>query len=170
MTPRTAIARIAKTIGRELEADTGPSEGGWAAGSMLAEAGATADIAACLLAEARRKRPDDRLLNGCAFLLERALDALRLRRNGGDVGAGRAIDEVRDGIGQALAEHGADPGVLMVVARAFAQAELDPGEALQEAVVSAMEAQASATPAGQGPEGIGGQFDAIAARSEEHTS
>src|SRR5215204_863732 len=98
MTTRTAIARIAKTIGRELEADTGPSESGWASGSMLAEAGATKDIAACLLAEARRKRPDDRLVNGCAFLLERALDALRLRRNGGDVGAGRAIGEVRNAI------------------------------------------------------------------------
>src|SRR3712207_7683693 len=43
--------------------------------------------------EARRKRPNDHLVNGCAFLLERALDALRLRRNGGDVGAGRAIEE-----------------------------------------------------------------------------
>jgi len=151
MTPRTAIARIAKTIGRELEADSGPSESGWAAGSMLAEAGATTEVAACLLAEARRKRPDDRVINGCAYLLERALDALRLRRNGGDVGAGRAIEEAREGLGQALAEGGAAPGVLMMVARAFAQAELEPGEALQEAVVGAMESQASAMPAGQRP-------------------
>src|SRR5215207_4462726 len=163
MTPRTAIAQIAKTIGRELEADSGPGESGWAAGSMLAEAGATKGIAACLLAEARRKRPNGRVINGCAFLLERALDALRLRANGGDVGAGRAIDEVRKGVGQALAEHGAAPGVLMMVARAFAQSELEPGEALQEAVVSAMEAKAAAMPAGQGPEDIGGHFDAIAA-------
>ena len=167
MTPRTAIARIAKTIGRELEANSGPSEGGWAAGSMLAEAGATAEIAACLLAEARRKRPDDRLVNGCAFLLERALDTLRLRRNGGDVGAGRAIEEVREGIGQALAEGGAAPEVLMMVARAFVQAELEPGEALQEAVVGAMEAQAAAMPAGQGPEDLGGHFDAIAASLDD---
>jgi len=163
MTPRTAIARIAKTIGRELEADTRPSESGWTAGSMLADAGATADIAACLLAEARRKRPDNRLINGGAFLLERALDTLRLRRNGGDVGAGRAIDEVREGIAQALAEGGAAPGVLMMVARAFAQAELDPGEVLQEAMVGAMEAQASAMPVGHGPDDSGDQFDAIAA-------
>src|SRR3712207_6441052 len=109
--------------------------------------------------EARRKRPNDHLVNGCAFLLERALDALRLRRNGGDVGAGRAIEEVREGIGQALAEGGAAPEMLMMVARAFAQAELEPGEALQEAVVSAMEAQAAAMPAGQGPEDFGDQID-----------
>jgi hypothetical protein len=134
---------------------------------MLADAGATADIAACLLAEALRKRPNDRLINGCAFLLERALDALRLRANGGDVGAGRAIEEVRQGIGQALAENGAAPEVLMTVARAFAQAELEPGEALQGAVVSAMEAQASVMPLGQGPKDFGGEIDAIAALLED---
>src|SRR5215218_8425241 len=115
MTPRTAIARMAKTIGQELQSGAGPSEGAWAAGSMLAEAGATQEIAACLLAEARRKRPNDRLINGCAFMLERALDTLRLRRNGGDVGAGRAIEEVRKGIGHALAEDGAAPEVLMMM-------------------------------------------------------
>ena len=35
------------------------------------------------------------------------------------------------------------PQVLMIVARAFAQAELEPGEALQAAVVGAMEARAA---------------------------
>src|SRR3712207_4966844 len=133
MTPRTAIAQVAKRIGQELQSGAGPSESAWATGSMLAEAGATKDIAACLLAEARRRRPNDRLIDGCAFMLERALDTLRLRKNGGDVGAGRAIEEVRSGIEQALAEHGAAPEVLMTMARAFAQAELEPGEALQVA-------------------------------------
>jgi hypothetical protein len=163
MTPRTAIARIAKTIGRELQDAAGPSESAWAARSMLAEAGATEEIAACLLAEARRKRPSDRLVDGCAFLLGRALDTLRLRRSGGDVGAGRAIEEVRGAIERALAKGGAAPEVLMMVARAFAQAELDPGEALQEAVVGAVEAQAAAMPAGRETGDIGGQFDDIAA-------
>jgi hypothetical protein len=163
MTPRNAIAQMAKTIGRELQNGARPSESAWAAGPMLADAGATKEIAACLCAEARRKRPSDRLLNGCAFLLERALDTLRLRANGGDVGAGRAIDEVRKGIEQALVKDGATPEVLVMIARAFAQAELDPGKALQEAVVSAMEAQSAAMPPGPEPEGIGDPFDAIAA-------
>src|SRR3954470_6367925 len=163
MTPRTAIARMAKTIGQELQTGAGPSEGAWTAGSMLADAGATREIAACLLAEARRKRPNDRLINGCAFMLERALDTLRLRKNGGDVGAGPAIEEVRRAIEQALAEEGAAPEVLMMIARAFAQAELDPGEALQEAMVNAMEARSAVIPAGQDAEDFGGQFDDIAA-------
>ena len=69
MTPRTAIAQIAKTIGRELQTGARPSESAWAAGPMLADAGATKEIAACLFAEARRKRPSDRLINGCASCL-----------------------------------------------------------------------------------------------------
>src|SRR3712207_5676941 len=162
MTPRTAIAQVAKRIGQELQSGAAPSESAWAAGAMLAEAGATKDIPACLLAEARRRRPSDRLIDGCAFMLERALDTLRLRRNGGDVGAGRAIEEVRSGIEQALAEHGAAPEALMMIARAFAEAELDPGEALQEAVVSAMEVRSAAMPAGQETEDIADQFDDIA--------
>src|SRR3712207_2621400 len=163
MTSRTAIAQIARRIGQELQSGAAPSESAWAAGAMLAEAGATKDIPACLLAEARRRRPSGRLIDGCAFLLERALDTLRLRRNGGDVGAGRAIEEVRRGIEQALAERGAAPEVLLMTARAFAQAELDPGGALQEAVGSAMEVRAAAMPAGQEAEDIGDQFDDIAA-------
>jgi hypothetical protein len=130
---------------------------------MLAEAGATSDIAAHLLAEARRKRPSHRVIEGCAFLLERALDSLRLRRNGGDVGAGREIDEVRGAIEQAVAEGGTAPDVLMTIARAFAQAELEPGEALQDAVVDALEAQASAVPAELTPGDLGEQLNDVAA-------
>ena len=152
-----------KTIGRELQTGARPSESAWAAGPMLADAGATKEIAACLFAEARRKRPSDRLIHGCAFMLERALDALRLRANGGDVGAGRAIEEVRKGIEQTLVKDGAAPEVLIMIARAFALAELDPGEALQEAVEAAMEAQSAAMPPGQEPADIGDQFDDLAA-------
>ena len=163
MTQRTAIAQIAKTIGRELQDSARPSESAWAAGAMLADAGATKEIVTCLFIEAHRKRPSDRLINGCAFMLERALDTLRLRANGGDVGAGRAIEEVRQGIEQALVKDGATIEVLIMIARAFAQAELDPGEALQEAVVSAMDAQSAALPPGQEPADIGDQFDDLAA-------
>jgi hypothetical protein len=60
--PRTAIARIAKMIGRELDTGVGPSEEALAVGPMLADAGATTEIVGSLLAEAHRKRPDARLI------------------------------------------------------------------------------------------------------------
>ena len=63
MMPRTAITHIAKSIGRELDTGVGPSEEALAAGPILAEAGATTEIVGSLLAEAHRKRPDDRMLS-----------------------------------------------------------------------------------------------------------
>ena len=62
MMPRTAIADLAKMIGRELDTGTGPSEEALAAGPILADAGATTEIVASLLAEAHRKRPNDRMI------------------------------------------------------------------------------------------------------------
>jgi hypothetical protein len=71
MMPRTAIAQVAKMIGSELDFGAGPSEEAVAAGPLLAEAGATAEIVGWLLAEAHRKRPDDRMIAAYAVLLER---------------------------------------------------------------------------------------------------
>ena len=80
---RTAIAQIAKLIGRDLESGTGPSEEALGTGPILAEAGATTEIVDRLFAEARRKRPNDRMIQAYAFMLEggaRRIAAARERR------------------------------------------------------------------------------------------
>ena len=82
MTPRTAIAQLAKIIGRELEVDPRPSESAMETGLMLATAGATPDVLAGLLVEARRKRPNDRMMNAYAFMLGEALATLRMAIRG----------------------------------------------------------------------------------------
>src|SRR5499427_5672768 len=163
MTPRTAITQIAKMIGRELESGAGPNEGALAAGPMLAEAGATTELVDRLLAEARRKRPNDRMIDAYAFMLEAALGTLRVQANGGNVEADQAIAEVRRGLDYALAKDGIALEVLMLVARAFARAELDPGRALQEAMMSAMEAQSASMPAAPRPQDIADHFAELAA-------
>jgi hypothetical protein len=56
MTPRGAILQLAKTVGQDM-ARGAPSQGALAAGPMLAQAGATPDLVALLVAEARKKRP-----------------------------------------------------------------------------------------------------------------
>ena len=120
MTPRTAIAQLAKMIGQELESGAGPSEGALAAGPILAEAGATTEIVGRLFAEARRKRPNDRMIQAYAFMLEATLGTLRAQANGGDVGAEHAIAQVRKGLDYALPKGGVAAEVLMLVARARA--------------------------------------------------
>ncbi len=72
MIPQTAIVQIAKKIGRELNPG-GPSEDALAAGPILAEAGGTPEIVGQLLAEAQRHRPNDRMIQAHAFMLEGAL-------------------------------------------------------------------------------------------------
>jgi hypothetical protein len=163
MMPRTAIARIAKIIGRELESGVGPREEALAAGPILAEAGATTEIARGLLTEAHRKRPDNRMIEAYTFILEGALATLRLRASGGDVGADDAIAEVRSRLDDALQKGGVAPEVLMLVARAFARAELDPGRSLQEAVMSAMETESPSMAAVLTPDDISDHFTELAA-------
>src|ERR1700730_13812641 len=152
--PRTAIAQIAKLIGRELESGAGPSEQALATGPMLAEAGATTEIVERLFAEAQRKRPNDLMMQAYAFILEGALETLRLHANGGDVSAEHEIGEVHNRVDHALGQGDFAPEVLMLVARAFARAELDPGRSLQEAMVSAMEARSHLGPTASSAEEI----------------
>ena len=133
--PRTAIAQIAKLIGQELESGVGPSEQALATGPMLAEAGATTEIVERLFAEAQRKRPNDLMMQAYAFILEGALETLRLHANGGDVSAEHEIGEVHNRVDHALGQGDFAPEVLMLLARAFARAELDPGRSLQPFVI-----------------------------------
>ena len=146
MIPQTAIVQIAKRIGRELSSGAEPSEDALAAGPILAEAGATPEIIGQLLAEAQRSRPNDRMIHAYAFMLEGALGTLRVQASGGDVAADHAIAEVHKEVADNLQKGCIAPDVLMLVARAFARAELDPGQPLQEAMMSAMEAQSPSLP------------------------
>jgi hypothetical protein len=163
---RTAIAQLAKLIGRELESGTGPSEEALATGPILAEAGATAEIVDRLFAEAGRKRPNDRMIRAYAFMLEGALGELRLQANGGDVSAEHELAAVHNRVDHALGKGGFAPEVLMLLARAFARAELDPGWSLQEAMVSAMDAQSSSGPTVLNAEEISDHFAELAAALE----
>ena len=163
MMPRTAITHIAKSIGRELDTGVRPSEEALAAGPILAEAGATTEVVGSLLAEALRKRPNDHMISGYTFILEGALGTLRLQSSGGDIEADRAIAEVRDRLDDAVRKGGIAPEVLMLMARAFARAELDPGRTLQQAMMTAMEAQSPSVASALTPAEISDHFAELAA-------
>ena len=163
MMPRTTIAKIAKMIDRELDSGVELSEEALAAGPILAEGGATAEIVRRLLAEGHRSHPDDGMIAAYAFLLEGALATLRLQASGGDVGAEHEIADVRNRLGDALQKGGVTPEVLMLLARAFARAELDPGRILQQAMMTAMEAQSRPVAAAMTAADISDHFAELAA-------
>lgn len=138
MTPRGAILQIAKMVGQDIARGT-PSQGALAAGPMLAQSGTTPDLIACLVAEAGKKRPGDRIVEACCFLLESALNDLRVSGNGGSSVARVMLGDARKAVETAVAAKRLTPDVLMRIARAVAQAGLEPGPALKDATLAAME-------------------------------
>jgi hypothetical protein len=77
--------------------------------------------------------------------------------------ADHAIAAVHKEVADNLRKGSIAPDLLMLVARAFARAELDPGRPLQEAMMSAMEAQAPSMPAALSPEDFSDHFAELAA-------
>jgi hypothetical protein len=102
------------------------------------------------------------MIEAYAFMLEGALGTLRLQANGGDVAAEHAIDELRDKVDQVLGRGDVAPEVLMLLARAFARAELDPGRSVQEAMLNAMEAHSRSRPISLSPEALSDHFTELA--------
>ena len=162
MTPRGAILQIAKMVGQDM-ARGAPSRGALDAGPMLAQAGATPDIVACLVSEASKKRPADRIVEACCFLLEAALNDLRIAGNGGDTKARAGLAEACRAVETAVTANSLAPRVLMLIARAFAQAGLDPGRALKEATILGIE---SGLPHDRTPPGPGDLAGSLAPLAE----
>ncbi len=161
MTPRSAILQIAKMVSQDM-ARGAPSRGALDAGPMLAQAGATPDLVACLVSEATKKRPSDRIVEACCFLLESALTDLRIASNGGDAKARAGLAEACRAVETAVTATSLAPQVLMLIARAFAQAGLDPGPALKEAMIAEMDARFSHDPTPPGRGDLAKQFAPLA--------
>src|SRR5215469_10507523 len=112
---------------------------------------------------ANKGSPEPATPAGYTFILEGALGTLRLQSSGGDIEGDRAIAEVRRRLDDAVQKGGIAPEVLMLMARAFARAELDPGRTLQQAMITAMEAQSPSMPAAPTPAEISDHFRELAA-------
>jgi hypothetical protein len=129
---------------------------------MLAQTGATSDLVACLISEASKKRPADRIVEACCFLLEAALNDLRIAGNGGDTTARAGLAEACRAVEKAVTANSLAPHVLMLIARAFAQAGLDPGPALKEAMILGMEAGLPHDRTPPGPGDLAGRLAPLA--------
>lgn len=139
MTPQGAILEFAKMIANDLTRGK-VSRTVQEAAAMMAKAGALPDVVACLISEAIRKRPDDRIIEACCFLLQMGLSDLRIAGNGGNTEARGRLAEAVQAVANAVLTRNLAPQVLMVIARALAQAGLEPPKALQEAMIAGMEA------------------------------
>jgi hypothetical protein len=133
---------------------------------MLAQAGATPDLVALLVAEATKKRPTARTVEACCFLLEGALTDLRIASSGGDSAARARLAQACQAVETAVATSQLPPDVLMLIARAFVQAGLEPGPALKAAALASLEATEKEFSLGPVPPKPGGFADHLAPVAE----
>lgn len=148
-------------VGQEL-AQGAPGAAAYGAGPMLAQTGATPGLVACLVSEATRKRPSDQIVEACCLLLQSALDDLRIASNGGDRAGRAGLAEACQAVEAAVTANSLAPHVLVRIARAFAQAGLDPGPALKAGVMAGMEAHLAHEPAAAGRDGMAAEFASLA--------
>jgi hypothetical protein len=165
MTPRGTILHLAKMVGQDMARGT-PSQGALAAGPMLAQTGATPDLVALLVAEATKKRPTARTVEACCFLLAEALTDLRIASSGGDSAARARLAQACQAVETAVATSQLPPAVLMLIARAFVQAGLEPGPALKAAALASLEATEADFSLGPVPSKPGGFADNLAPVAE----
>lgn len=140
MPQRSAILQLAKMVAQDM-ARGQPSRGAFDSGPALAQAGAVADLIAGLVREAMKPRLAERLLGAFCFLLEGALSHLRIAANGGDSSARRSLAEACRAVDMAVTVNSFPSAVLMMIARSFVQAGLEPGPGLKNAMMAGMEAR-----------------------------
>ncbi|MFO0185051.1 MAG: hypothetical protein ACK55J_00225 [Alphaproteobacteria bacterium] len=139
MTFEGTILDFAKLIARDMERGKSSRHAMEVAG-MLAGSGVLPDVVACLISEARKKRRADRIIDACCFLLQAGLSELSIAGNGGNTEARARLAEVTQAVESAVSAPNLAPQVFVIIARAFAQAGLQPPQALQDAMIAGLEA------------------------------
>ena len=139
MTFESTILDFAKLIARDLERGKSSRDAMEVAG-MLAGSGVLPDVVACLISEASKKRRAGGIIDACCYLLQAGLSELRIAGNGGNTEARARLAEVTQAVERAVSAPNLAPQVSIIIARAFAQAGLQPPQALQDAMIAGLEA------------------------------
>ena len=150
MPDRTTLTRLGKLVVADVTAGR-PGPNSQAVSHFLeAQPEAVLELIDMLVAEAGRKRRNEKLVTAYAFMIGQALEVTRYGVEGGYADAAKLVDAVR----QRLLAFGKDgqfePALLLMVLRAFASAKLDPGPELRELMERLAEGVAASMPAPDG--------------------
>jgi hypothetical protein len=148
---RNDLTKLAKLVAKDVAAGQ-PGDYSLAASRLLeASPEAALDLVELLLAEGRRKRPNQKLISACVFLFGQALEYLRY---GVEAGHGEARSHVEAVCARLLAagrQGEAAPEMLLLLLTEFATAKLDPGEELRALMIELLERNADQAPAAIDP-------------------
>ena len=134
MTPRAAIQQLGRLVRDDIrsgELSSGANQVGEALAAQPDLLMMLVDVAA---AETRKKRPDEHIFQAYAFMLGQALEQLRRRSESGQSFAGLVIDDVKTRVAARVGEGKLSSASAMILAAAIAQAGLDVGAAIREAL------------------------------------
>ncbi|WP_146002654.1 hypothetical protein [Telmatospirillum siberiense] len=147
MIPRTALTQLAKLLADDL------SEGHVGGelrniGEALASApGSILDLLDLMAKEARKKRPNQALLDAFAFMLGQSLEVLRYGVESNATEAVEAVSAARAHVRSLALEGKLDTDILLLMLRQFTGAKLELGDDLQEVMAGLLDQeQVSALP------------------------
>ena len=154
---RTALARMGKLVMADVATGRPGLNSEAVSRALEARPEAALDLLDMLLAEAGRKRRNEKLVTAYGYMLGQALEYARYAIEGGFEHAVALVDAVRERLLAAGKQGRAEPALLLMVLQEFARAKLDPGSELRALMEQRMAAMAlEAAGPDPGAEGIAG--------------
>jgi hypothetical protein len=139
---RNDLTKLAKLVAKDVAAGQ-PGDNSLAASRLLeASPEAALGLIELLLAEGRRKRPNQKLISACVFLFGQALEYLRYGVEAGHGEARSLVDAVSAKLLTAGRAGEMEPALLLLLLSEFATAKLEPGEELRTLMIELLEQNA----------------------------
>ncbi|MBV8915249.1 MAG: hypothetical protein JOZ05_19700 [Acetobacteraceae bacterium] len=142
MPEHIALARMGKLVAAEVSMGQLGAKSRAVSQALEARPEAALDVLEMLLAEASKKRRNEKLLTAYTYMLGQALECARLAAEGGFAFAAEVTDSVRHRLLAAGNDGQIEPALLLMLLREFASAQLDPGPELRALVERSAEAMA----------------------------
>ena len=148
MTDRATLARLGKLVAEDVAAGL-PGPNSQAAAQFLeGQSDAVLDLVDLVVAEARRKRPSQKLVSAYVYLIGRALEFVRYGAENGHARATQVAENVRRSLLHLAASRQIEPSLLLMILGAFSDAKLDPGDELRRLMADLAEETAGRTAIG----------------------
>lgn len=142
MPEHIALARMGKLVAADVSVGQLGANSRAVSEALEARPEAALDVLEMLLAEACKKRRNEKLLTAYTYMLGQALRCARLAAEGGFAFAAEVTDSVRHRLLAAGKDGRIEPALLLMLLREFASAQLDPGPELRALVERSAKAMA----------------------------
>jgi hypothetical protein len=128
MTRQSATLQLGKIIAKDMARGSFSPSMQDLGEALVSHPDSAVEIVELLFAESRKKRQNQALVSAFSFMLSRALESARWRKENQSLGANDLIDRVRNSVLKAAQQEGGSSEALFMVAHCFAAAKVDIGD------------------------------------------